>query len=230
MPTPTTPPPARTALLYGATGLIGGAVLDYLLASPAYSRIRVVARKSLGNAHPKLEALQVDFENLAEYSPVLKADDVFIALGTTMKKAGSKEAFRKVDFDYPLHAAKIAKLNGARQVLVVTALGADARSLFFYNRVKGELEAELEGLNLPALHIFQPSLLLGSRGEKRWAEEMAQGIVPALGFVLQGGLKKYRAIRGQDVALAMVSIAAQNKPGTHRYESDIIQELADAYR
>jgi uncharacterized protein YbjT (DUF2867 family) len=216
--------------VYGATGLVGGALLDYLLASPAYTRVKVVARKSLGNAHPKLEAIQVDYAHLAEYAPVLRADDVFIALGTTMKKAGSKEAFRLVDYTYCLQAAQIAHSNAARQVLVVTALGADARSLFFYNRVKGELEAALEGLGLPALHIFQPSLLLGARGEKRWAEEMAQGIVPALGFVLQGSLRKYRAIRGQDVALAMVSIATQNKAGLHRYESDVIQDLADAYR
>jgi uncharacterized protein YbjT (DUF2867 family) len=177
-----------------------------------------------------LQEIIFDFDNLQHYEQLPIADTVFCCLGTTIKKAGSQEAFKKVDYDYPLALAKTMRNKGAAHFLIVTALGSDAQSMFFYNRVKGELEEALIGLQFPSLSIFQPSLLLGERKEQRLGEDFAKFFMPLITPLLAGSLRKYRAIQAADVAKAMLKIAMQPASGLCRYPSDEIQEIADYFR
>ena len=153
----------KTALLVGATGLVGGFVLEQLLEDAYYDSVVVLSRKSLQLQHTKLKEVLVNFDQLENYTNDIKADVVFCCLGTTIKAAGSQEAFKKVDYEYPLRVAEIAKQNGASAFLIVTALGAAKSSIIFYNRVKGEVEEAIGSLHFDAFHILQPSLIIGER-------------------------------------------------------------------
>jgi uncharacterized protein YbjT (DUF2867 family) len=215
----------RTALLLGATGLVGGELLTLLLADPEYGRVTVLVRRNLPRMHAKLVQRVVDFKDLSKAADAYKVDDVFCCLGTTIKKAGSQEAFRVVDYEYPLESAKLAARQGAGQYLLITALGADAKSSVFYNRVKGEVEDAVGKLPLKSLHIFRPSLLLGDRQESRTGEKLATAVMKPLGFLLVGPLKKYRGIQASTVAQAMLRTAKRNVAGRHAYNSDVIQEM-----
>jgi uncharacterized protein YbjT (DUF2867 family) len=150
-----------------------------------------------------------------------QADDIFCCLGTTMKKAGSKEAFRKVDYQYPMDIARLGLANGAQQFAIVTAMGADTKSTFFYNRVKGEVERDLAALNYPTLLIFRPSLLLGNRGESRLGERLAEGAMRLLSPIIPA---KYKGVDGSKVANAMLATMQQGLVGKHVFESDRLQE------
>ncbi len=216
----------RTALVLGASGLIGGHCLDLLLQDEAYSQVIVLVRKPLPITHPKLTQHAVDFDRLQDFASVVKADDVFCCLGTTIKTAGSQEAFRKVDFTYAHEAAKIALHNGASQFLLVSSLGADAKSSVFYSRVKGEIEAAISALNFASISIFRPSFLLGERNEFRLGERLAEPIAKAISFLLIGNLRKYRPIEALTVAAAMIEIAKAEIKGVNVYESDRIQEIS----
>ncbi len=216
---------ARTALLLGATGLVGGELLTLLLADADYRQVTVLVRRNLSRTHPKLEQRVVDFRDLAGAADAFEVDDVFCCLGTTIKKAGSQEAFREVDYAYPLESAKLAVRQGAGQYLLITALGANAKSSVFYSRVKGEVEEAIGKLPLRSLHIFRPSLLLGDRQESRTGEKIATAVMKPLGFLLAGPLKKYRGIEARTVARAMLRTAKQNTTGRHAYDSDVIQEM-----
>lgn len=211
----------RTALLVGASGLIGGHLLEKLLHSPYYDKVIVLARRTTPNMSNKLTEIIIDFDNLVATQIV--ADDVFCCLGTTIKKAGSKEAFKKVDRDYPLRIAKMAKDNGAKKFLIVTALGADPSSTIFYNRVKGEVEQGLKALDFEALHIFRPSLLLGERIENRPGERMGAIFSSILNPLMIGSLRKFRAIDSHKVASAMLANAKESKKGVFLYKSDELQ-------
>src|SRR4051812_14707775 len=146
----------RTALLIGATGLVGGNVLDQLLADNDYSQVTVLTRKTLNKNDRKLKEVIVNFDKLEEHSDDIKADVVFCCLGTTIKTAGSQDAFRKVDYEYPLRVAEIAKRNGTKRYLLISALGSSKSSIIFYNRVKAEVEEDISNLNFEAFHILQP--------------------------------------------------------------------------
>ena len=213
----------RTALLIGATGLIGSQLLTKLLHSPFYSNVIVLARRSLGLKNTKLTEVIFDFER-PDASTVM-ADDVFCCLGTTIKKAGSRGAFKKVDFEYPLKVAKLAKLNGASKYIIVTAMGADAKSGIFYNRVKGEVESELKQLNFDSLHILQPSLLLGERSEPRLGEKVGEILAAILKPIFLGPLRKYRAIDSERVANAMVAFAKMPEKGVFIHDSGELQKF-----
>jgi len=215
----------RTALLLGATGLVGGELLTLLLADAEYRQVTMLVRRNLPRTHPKLVQRVVDFKDLSRDADAFKVDDVFCCLGTTIKKAGSQEAFRVVDYTYPLESAKLAARQGAGQYLLITALGADAQSSVFYNRVKGEVEEAIGKLPLRSLHIFRPSLLLGDRQESRTGEKIAIAVMKPLGFLLAGPLKKYRGIQARTVAQAMLRTAKRNLAGRHAYNSDVIQEM-----
>lgn len=217
----------KTALVAGATGLIGHHLTEKLLQSPQYRRVILILRRKLPLEHPKLEQRVIDFNHLQREVQGLQAEDVFCCLGTTIKKAGTREAFRQVDHEAPLALARHALQTQAHRFLVVTALGADPGSRIFFNRVKGELEEDLKQMNLPSLHLFRPSLLLGEREEFRFGESVTGLILPTLSFALQGKLKKYRAIHGQVVAQALVAAAQREKPGTHVYESDQIADIGE---
>lgn len=209
----------RTALLAGASGLIGSFLLERLLDSPAYARVVVWARRPLEKSHPKLVVEIVDFAQLEARR--VQAEDVFCCLGTTIKQAGTREAFRRVDHDYPAALARAAARDGAQRFLVVSALGASPRSGVFYNRVKGDMEAAVKATGIPKTSIFRPSLLSGPRAEGRRGERI--GLV--VGNLLGPLLGRYRPIHGDIVAAAMLKAAADDLPG-RTYESDEIRALA----
>lgn len=218
----------RTALVVGATGLIGHQLVNQLLQSDLYSEVRVLVRKSMEKQHPKLVEILYDFSQ--PDASLVQGNDVFCCLGTTMKRAGSKQAFTRVDHDFPLQIARAAKQNGAAQYLIVTAMGADPGSTFFYNRVKGNVEEDLRAIGFGALHIFRPSLLLGSRDEKRLGEKIGEAVMRVFDPLMVGPLKKYRAIDSAKVAKAML-VAAQDPlseqvpHGVFVHESDQMQRF-----
>ncbi|HUM53655.1 MAG TPA: NAD(P)H-binding protein [Chitinophagales bacterium] len=215
----------KTALLVGATGLVGGLVLEQLLADTYFEKVIVLTRKSLGKSNSKLKEVLVDFNKLDDYTAEIKADAVFCCLGTTIKVAGSKEAFKKVDFEYPFKVAQLAKQNGTSTYLLITALGASKNSMIFYNQVKGELEEEVSKLNFGAFHILQPSLIIGERAESRTGEGIAQKLAPVFDALMIGGLKKYKSITATQIAKAMVYYSKLNDKGIFKHESDELQQV-----
>ena len=214
-------PEGRSALLLGATGLIGSFLLQRLLNSPRYSRVDIWTRRSIAISSSKAVLKVLDFEKLQDH-PV-KAEDVYCCLGTTIKQAGSQEAFRRVDFDYPVALARAAARDGAKRLLIVSALGADARAKVFYNRVKGEMEEAVRAAGVPKALFFRPSLLAGPRAEARVGERVGL----AIGAVLGPLLGKYRPIHADLVAAAMLKAAERDLPA-QVFESARIRELAQS--
>jgi len=215
----------KNALVLGATGLVGKELVNLLLQQDTYEKINLLVRKPLAIDHPKCEQHIINFDHLHHYSEWFQVTDIFCCLGTTIKTAGSKEAFRKVDYGYPLEAAKLAKEKGAHKYLIISAMGANPKSLFFYNQVKGQLEESLTKLELPSLHILRPSLLLGEREEFRFGERMAAKMSGFLNAVLAGPFKPFRAIEAKKVAAAMVNAASTDVKGVKIYKSDRIEQL-----
>src|SRR5580704_4075300 len=211
----------RSFVLLGATGLVGGRLLELLAAEAAYSRGTLLGRRAVGLARQNVRELVVDLERPETFREHLAVDDVFCCLGTTIKKAGSQEAFRKVDCDIPAAVGREAKTAGARQFHIVTAVGADAKSGVFYNRVKGDVEAALTALAFPGgLKIFRPSLIVGERAERRPAERLAMALMTATRPLFAGSLTRYRAIDAVDVARAMrrAALSGPAVPGVEVYE------------
>jgi uncharacterized protein YbjT (DUF2867 family) len=219
----------RSVLLCGATGLVGGECLRLLESDPAVERIVVLTRRPLastpgeaGNTG-KVEQRVIDFDRLADEASAMDVEQVFCALGTTMRRAGSKERFRKVDLEYPLQIARLARERGARHFLLVSAKGASSGSRIFYSRVKGELEDAVTGLEYPAVTIVRPSLLLGEREEFRLGERVAGW----LSFLAPPGLRPVPAV---DVAAALMQAAREDHDGRRVIESKEISTLASIYR
>jgi uncharacterized protein YbjT (DUF2867 family) len=217
---------SRSALLAGASGLVGTELLHVLLESPVYEHVKILVRKPLDAKHPKLEQVIIDYEELENYTIHFKVHDVYCCLGTTIKKAGSQEAFKKVDYEYPVRLANLARVHGVQNFLIVSALGADAASRIFYSKTKGEVEDRLKELGLPSLHIFQPSLLLGNRQEFRLSEKAATILSPIFSPLLAGTLQKYKPVSARSVANAMYIAAKANKTGTFTYPSDQIKKIS----
>jgi uncharacterized protein YbjT (DUF2867 family) len=213
----------KTAILLGATGLVGGYVLQFLLENEAYIKIVALTRRPLSIQHQKLENVVVDFEQLLDYQSLIKGDDLFLCLGTTIKKAGSQAAFKRIDVDYQMQAATVAKQNGVHQVMLCSAVDADAKSRIFYNRMKSDLEDSLKSLNFEGLHIFQPSILLGERIENRLGEKISQIVGRFLLKITPNLWGKYEPVSGETVGKAMVRAALLDKKGVHVYASDKIK-------
>ncbi|WP_372987129.1 oxidoreductase [Marinobacter sp.] len=192
-------------MVLGATGLTGHLVVQQLLAREVISKVVVPVRKPMSLEHPKLDQHVVDFDDLTAHADIFAVDALICCLGTTIKKAGSQDNFRKVDFSYALAAAKLAREQGATSLILMSAIGASSSSTIFYNRVKGELEDAVRDLDFPYLSIYHPSLLLGDRQEHRGGEELGQMAMPLVNRVLIGPLDKYRAIKAETVAEAMVN-------------------------
>jgi len=224
-PTPSNAPPSRTALVAGASGLVGSHLLRLLLENPAYVRVTVLARRELPLAHKKLEQRVLTFDRLAQIADFPRVHDVFCCLGTTMKQAGSPEAFRAVDYTYVVELARVAVRHRASQYLVVTALGADPRSRIFYSRVKGETEEALRRLQFEAIQIFRPSWLVGARTKSRPTERVAGILGRLVAWAFAGPLARYRPIKAEAVARALVRVALEAPRGTHVYQSDEIRRL-----
>ncbi|WP_367619236.1 oxidoreductase [Planococcus shenhongbingii] len=217
---------SKTALLAGASGLVGTELLHILLESPKYEEVKIFVRKRMEIKHPKLEQVLVDYNRLENYEEYFNVNDIYCCLGTTIKKAGSQEAFRKVDYEYPLKMAELAKKHNAENFLIVSALGADPHSKVFYSRTKGEVEKQLKNLDLHALHIFQPSLLLGDRQEFRLGEKIASFLAPVFSPLLFGKLKKYKPVSARRVAYAMYQVGQTDYSGHFTYPSNRIYEIS----
>jgi uncharacterized protein YbjT (DUF2867 family) len=220
---------SRTALVVGATGLVGTRCVACLSRTSEYASVRCLVRRAgaiPGAAGSNVEERVVDFGALTD-DDVAGIDDVFCAMGTTMKKAGSKDAFRVVDHDLPLAVARRAVAAKARRFVLVSSVGASATSSTFYLRTKGELEDALATLGFTALHVLRPSFLLGSRSaESRTGEAIGIAVARLVSPLLLGGLGRYRAIEADDVARAMVAAAIGTDPASGR----AVYEYADLLR
>lgn len=220
----------RTALVAGATGLVGGHLLRRLLASPRHARVIAVGRRKVMLEHLKLRQIVKANIDIAEAVKTCcqDIDEAYCALGTTIKTAGSQAAFRRVDFDYVLAYARAAKAAGAKKFILVSAVGASAGSKIFYSRVKGETEEAVAALGFPTLHIFRPGILLGSRNETRRSEAIMMVLAPFLNPLLCGPARIYRAIPADIVAAAMIAAAASAETGQHVHTYRSMMALANA--
>tara|TARA_B100001750_G_C15405249_1_gene544789 strand:+ start:140 stop:787 length:648 start_codon:yes stop_codon:yes gene_type:complete len=201
----------RSALVLGASGLIGSEVLKVCLNSDHYNRVIAPVRTTLGMDHGKLTEMAIDF-NMPPWEDLFPVDHIYCCLGTTIKKAGSQGNFKKVDHDYPLAFAGAAKKWNTSVFSIVTAAGSNVRSKIFYNKVKGELEDKLKSLYLNTTLVFQPSLLLGEREEFRLGEKIGAGIAKLTGWMTP---LSFRAISGQRVAQTMVKETLADRTGFH---------------
>ncbi len=206
---------SKSALLLGATGLVGSQLLEQLLDDPRYTEVVALSRRPLGRQHPKLRVEIIDFDHPDPEK--VKGDDVFCALGTTLRKAGSKEAQYRIDCTYPFELGRIARENGAQQYLLVSSIGANAQSSNFYLRTKGELEEKLKGLNFKAFISARPSFLLGERSEVRVGEKIGIALAQLFAPLIP---KKYRGIQAAQVARALIALANENLSGVQVVESD----------
>ncbi|HEV8515709.1 MAG TPA: NAD-dependent epimerase/dehydratase family protein [Cyclobacteriaceae bacterium] len=213
---------AKIALLAGSTGLIGSQLLELLLNDNQYSSVVAISRKPISSANAKLTNLVCELRDLSSHKSQLKADDVFCCLGTTIKKAKSKEAFRAIDLEAPLQMAKISKELGAKKFMLVSSLGANKNSGVFYNKVKGEVEGAIEQVGFETFHILRPSLLLGPRKEERAGEDAAKFFYKIFGFLVP---KKYQAIESIKVARAMIAYSRQAQSGIFIHESGQLQNF-----
>jgi uncharacterized protein YbjT (DUF2867 family) len=217
----------KTALVFGASGLVGGYLLKELARNENYQKVFSFGRRKLGIKDGKTEEVIIDFENMSDFGHLIKGDDIFICLGTTIKAAGSQEAFRKVDFEYIYQASQIAVQNGTNQLLLVSSVGADSNSSVFYSKVKGEIEDAVKQMPFWAVKIFQPSLLLGNRDETRVAEGIGQSIGRFLNRFTTDLFDLYQPVKGENVARAMIVAAQELEEGTKIYQSHIIKKMGE---
>lgn len=215
--------PNRAAVIAGATGLVGSHCLQRLQASPEYSEIIALVRRpcGLGNVERVVNFERLDLGGLSPGA------DVFCTLGTTMPEAGSREAFRQVDFGYVVNLARQAVVRGARQFAVVSSVSASPKTSNYYLRTKAAMETEISAAGFPAAHIFRPSFLLGNRKQTRPGERIGIAFTQAFEFLLRGPFDKYRAIEADTVAAAMIAAARENNAGVHIYHHAEMLRLAN---
>ncbi len=215
----------ETAILLGASGLIGSHLLPILLDSPAFATVTVYVRSKLPLNHEKLKQIVTDFDNLDALNEGINASFVFCCLGSTKKKTPNLKDYKHVDYGIPLHFAEQAKKNGARQYHLVSAIGADATSSNFYSKIKGEIEDAVRAISYEAIHIYQPSFLRGNRDESRPLEKIMLPLMRLVDLVLIGPLKKYQSIDAETVAKGMYNESIKNKRGIFVHQSDQIKSL-----
>lgn len=219
---------ARTALLAGATGLVGAHCLDHVLAQPRYQRVVVLVRRPVSRPEQeRLEARVIDFDRLDNAVAGLdRVDDVYCCLGTTIRAAGSREAFYRVDHDYPVALARLARAAGATRLALVSSIGASPTARNYYLRMKGETERDVTGLGYECLELFRPSMLVGRRERRRLRESAAMALMRGAAPALAGPLRPYRPVTAEQVAAAMVAALDRGEPGTHVRTFDGIIRLA----
>jgi uncharacterized protein YbjT (DUF2867 family) len=214
-----------TAIIFGATGLVGNLLLEELIDSDKYKLIRIFVRQSTGISNPRVEEIITNFSLPDSYFERISGDDLFICLGTTIKKAGTVANVEKIDRDLPAMLAEAAFKNGVKRVVVVSSIGADPASKNYYLRIKGEMEESILKLAFEKTIIVRPSILLGERKEKRAAEIVGKAVMTAIQPVFTGKFRKYRPIHGRDVARAMISLL---ETGLEKkvFESDELKQFA----
>lgn len=217
---------ASTAILLGATGLTGRVLLQQLLEDSRYEKIILFSRRPSELNHPKIEEHIIDLFELETVQDKFMADEVYCCIGSTKKKTPDENMYRKIDYGIPVTAAKLTKKKNISTFLVISAIGADAESRFFYGKVKGEMEKDVLNEKIPNTYIFQPSLIAGERKEKRTFEFLAKEAMKLGNYLLLGPLKKYKSISPETIATAMITVA-KNGYSKNRIESDEIQEIAD---
>lgn len=206
-----------TAALIGATGLIGNYLLEELLKDDYFDKVRILIRRPMDISHPKLEKHIVDFNDGDSVLIALNDCNVlFCSIGTTQQKVkGDKAAYRKIDYDIAVNAARFAKMNGCETFVLVSSVGANSQSKNFYLHLKGEIEEAVQSAGLNTVHIMRPSVLLGDRKEKRLGETISKKVMSALSFLVPA---KYKAIHGRTVAKAMANLVKENKKGYYIHE------------
>lgn len=214
----------KTAIVLGATGLTGSLLLENLLNNETYSKVIVFSRSKIKINHHKLQVIITDLLKLLEQQPSFKADTVFCCIGSTKAKTPDESVYKSIDYGIPLAAAKLCKLNNIATFIVVSALGANPESKFFYNKIKGEMERDVLKLNIENTFILQPSLIDGNRNERRVFEFLWQKVMRVLNVLLIGPLKKYQSINANTIAEAMV-ILDLNGHHSQIIESHHIKEL-----
>ena len=212
-----------TATLVGATGLIGSYLLEELLNDSWFDTVRILIRRPITFTHPKLEKKIVDFNDSDSVLVALSNSNVvFCAIGSTMKKVkGDKGAYRKIDFDIPVNIARFCKMTGCEKFILVSSAGANAKSMNFYQRLKGETEESVKEAGPKTIHIMRPSLLLGERKEFRLGENIGKAFMTILSFLIP---EKYKAIHGKDVAKVMLALAKKNEEGVFIHENSKIRD------
>jgi uncharacterized protein YbjT (DUF2867 family) len=213
----------KTAIILGSTGLIGNLLLLKLLKDDTYERVIVFVRKKTNFTHQKLTQEIIDFNNTDSYKNLVKGDVIYCCLGSTIKKAGSEEAFKKVDYQYPLEFAIAGKENGVNQYMLVSSIGATVKTANFYLKTKGEIEKELSSLNFESLILLRPSMLLGKRNEFRFLELLGKVFMTIISFMFIGPLKNYKAIQAYKVADMMIKQAILFPKGIIKINSGKIQ-------
>jgi uncharacterized protein YbjT (DUF2867 family) len=215
----------KTAVILGSTGLVGTYVLRHLLNDERYHKIICLNRSKIELTHPKFEQHLVHLDRPDTWKEYLHGDEVYCCVGTTIAKAGSRQAFQEVDLDIPTNAAKMAAAHKVHTFLLVSSMGADLASANFYLETKGKAEEAVRSQPFEAIHIFRPSLLLGHRKEFRFGEAIMKSMMRMADPFMAGGLKKYRAIEAETVANAMIRAANQGATGVQVYLSDRIEEI-----
>ena len=214
----------KTALLFGASGLVGSHVLSQLISNNNYSKIKLFVRSSIDISDPKIEIIQTDFNNLENHREDIKGDDCFFCIGTTKQNSPDKSEYRRVELEVPKQIAQIAKSNVVNSFVFVSSGYADPKSSGDYLKFKGEVEEELKRLNFPKLGIVRPSFLLGDRKEKRIGEKIGIFVFKLLSPLFLGPLKKMKPIHSAIVAKGMIAII-QNDSSQTIYESNEISEI-----
>jgi uncharacterized protein YbjT (DUF2867 family) len=217
----------KTALLFGASGLVGSHVLNQLISNNSYSKIKLFVRTTINISDPKIEIIQTDFKNLENHREDIKGDDCFFCIGTTKKNSPDKNEYKRVELEVPKQIAQIAKSNSVNSFVFISSGYADPKSSGDYLKFKGEVEEELKRLNFQKLGIMRPSFLLGDRKEKRIGEKIGIFVFKLLSPLFLGPLKKMKPIHSATVAKAMITIT-QNKVSKTIFESDEIADLSSS--
>lgn len=218
----------KKAIIFGASGFIGGYLLSNLLQNDTYSEVTIVVRKPLNIQHPKLKMVLADYHSLAQNAAYLVADDVFISLGTTKKKTPDQKEYYQIDHDYPVLAAQLTKANGASAVMLVSAVEANAKSNIFYTKTKGEAERDVIAVGFKHTHIFRPSMIMGNRAESRPLERVFIKIFSVANLLLVGKLNKYKGITAENIAKAMIEAAQQPKEKVQFYHWEEMRDLCSS--
>ncbi|SFT80289.1 NAD(P)H-binding [Lishizhenia tianjinensis] len=216
----------KKAILIGATGLTGGFLLDALLMHPDFDEVVTYGRSTTGKKSSKLKEVSLDIVTETSWLTELKADVVFCCIGTTKAKTPDQAKYKAIDYGVPVKLAEACKRNGIGHFIVISALGANPKSSIAYNQIKGEMERDVLAQSVEHTYIMQPSLILGGRDEKRAGEKIAQIVMPIFHCLMVGGLKKYRAIKSTDIALAMLKLSLQTDHTSGRIPSDEIKRIA----